>query len=126
MDALSSQATVSGYKAVIMAADRLPKFFPLLITAAGTVAPAKALILAAAGCRPSPPPAGWARWSRPDDTRSGGQGAGAEPGRPLRRARGGRGEGAQDARGYATALSDEQQAEQQRQLEAHIPTPTWW
>ena len=47
MDALSSQATVAGYKAALMAADRLPKFFPLLMTAAGTVPPAKVLVLGA-------------------------------------------------------------------------------
>jgi H+-translocating NAD(P) transhydrogenase subunit alpha len=47
MDALSSQATVSGYKAVLIAADRLPRFFPMLMTAAGTVAPAKTLIVGA-------------------------------------------------------------------------------
>jgi NAD(P) transhydrogenase subunit alpha len=47
MDALSSQATVSGYKATLLAADRLPKFFPMLMTAAGTVAPAKVLVLGA-------------------------------------------------------------------------------
>jgi NAD(P) transhydrogenase subunit alpha len=47
MDALSSQATVSGYKATLIAADRLPKFFPMLMTAAGTVAPAKVLVLGA-------------------------------------------------------------------------------
>jgi NAD(P) transhydrogenase subunit alpha len=47
MDALSSQATVAGYKAVLIAADRLPRFFPMLMTAAGTVAPAKVLILGA-------------------------------------------------------------------------------
>jgi H+-translocating NAD(P) transhydrogenase subunit alpha len=47
MDALSSQATVSGYKAVLLAADRLPKFFPMLMTAAGTVPPAKVLVLGA-------------------------------------------------------------------------------
>ena len=47
MDALSSQATVSGYKAVLLAADKLPKFFPMLMTAAGTVAPAKVLVLGA-------------------------------------------------------------------------------
>jgi NAD(P) transhydrogenase subunit alpha len=47
MDALSSQATVSGYKAALLAADRLPKFFPMLMTAAGTVAPAKVLVLGA-------------------------------------------------------------------------------
>jgi NAD(P) transhydrogenase subunit alpha len=47
MDALSSQATVSGYKAVLLAAERLPRFFPMLMTAAGTVAPAKVLVLGA-------------------------------------------------------------------------------
>jgi H+-translocating NAD(P) transhydrogenase subunit alpha len=47
MDALSSQSTVSGYKAVVVAAERLPKFFPMLMTAAGTVAPAKVLVLGA-------------------------------------------------------------------------------
>ena len=47
MDALSSQATVSGYKATLLAAERLPKFFPMLMTAAGTVAPAKVLVVGA-------------------------------------------------------------------------------
>jgi NAD(P) transhydrogenase subunit alpha len=47
MDALSSQATVSGYKSVLIAADHLPRFFPMLMTAAGTVAPAKVLVLGA-------------------------------------------------------------------------------
>ncbi len=47
MDALSSQATISGYKAVLLAAERLPKFFPMLTTAAGTIAPAKVLVLGA-------------------------------------------------------------------------------
>jgi NAD(P) transhydrogenase subunit alpha len=47
MDALSSQATVAGYKAVLLAADRVTKMFPLLMTAAGTVAPARALVLGA-------------------------------------------------------------------------------
>jgi H+-translocating NAD(P) transhydrogenase subunit alpha len=47
MDALSSQATVSGYKAALLAADQLPKFFPMLMTAAGTVAPAKVLVVGA-------------------------------------------------------------------------------
>jgi proton-translocating NAD(P)+ transhydrogenase subunit alpha len=47
MDALSSMATVAGYKAVIMAAERLPRMFPLLMTAAGTVPPAKVLVLGA-------------------------------------------------------------------------------
>src|SRR5580765_1861453 len=47
MDALSSQATVSGYKAALLAAEHLPRFFPMLMTAAGTVPPAKALVLGA-------------------------------------------------------------------------------
>jgi proton-translocating NAD(P)+ transhydrogenase subunit alpha len=47
MDSLSSQATVSGYKAVLIAADNLPRFFPMLMTAAGTVAPAKVFVLGA-------------------------------------------------------------------------------
>ncbi len=47
MDALSSMATVAGYKAVLLAADRLPKMFPLLMTAAGTLAPAKVFVLGA-------------------------------------------------------------------------------
>ncbi len=47
MDSLSSQSTVGGYKAVILAAERLPKFFPLLTTAAGTVRPARGIIMGA-------------------------------------------------------------------------------
>jgi NAD(P) transhydrogenase subunit alpha len=47
MDALSSQANVAGYKAVIVAADTVPKLFPLMMTAAGTISPAKVFILGA-------------------------------------------------------------------------------
>jgi len=47
MDALSSQATVAGYKAVLMAANTLPKFFPMLMTAAGTIRPATVLVIGA-------------------------------------------------------------------------------
>jgi NAD(P) transhydrogenase subunit alpha len=47
MDALSSQATVSGYKAALLAAEHLPRFFPMLMTAAGTVPPAKVLVIGA-------------------------------------------------------------------------------
>ena len=47
MDALSSQSNIAGYKAVLLAASALPKFFPMLTTAAGTIPPAKALILGA-------------------------------------------------------------------------------
>ena len=47
MDALSSQATVSGYHAPCVAAEQLPRFFPMFMTAAGTVPPAKVLVLGA-------------------------------------------------------------------------------
>lgn len=47
MDALSSMSSLAGYKAVLIAADALPKYFPMLITAAGTIAPSKVLILGA-------------------------------------------------------------------------------
>ncbi|HEV7676529.1 MAG TPA: Re/Si-specific NAD(P)(+) transhydrogenase subunit alpha [Candidatus Angelobacter sp.] len=47
MDALSSMATIAGYKAVLIAAARLPRMFPMLMTAAGTVPPAKVLVLGA-------------------------------------------------------------------------------
>jgi NAD(P) transhydrogenase subunit alpha len=47
MDALSSMATIAGYKAVLIAANSLPRMFPMLMTAAGTVAPAKVLVIGA-------------------------------------------------------------------------------
>ncbi len=47
MDALSSQANIAGFKAVLLAADSLPKIFPMLMTAAGTIFPAKVLVLGA-------------------------------------------------------------------------------
>lgn len=47
MDVLSSQANIAGYKAVIIAANLLPKYFPMFMTAAGSIAPAKVLILGA-------------------------------------------------------------------------------
>ena len=47
MDALSSMATIAGYKAALIAADSLPRMFPMLMTAAGTVAPARVLVLGA-------------------------------------------------------------------------------
>ncbi len=47
LDALSSQATVAGYKAVLLAAGELPRFFPMLTTAAGTIAPAKVFVIGA-------------------------------------------------------------------------------
>jgi NAD(P) transhydrogenase subunit alpha len=47
MDALSAMSTVAGYKAVLLAASRLPKFFPLLMTAAGTITPARVFVIGA-------------------------------------------------------------------------------
>ena len=47
MDALSAMSTVAGYKAVLIAASRLPKFFPLLMTAAGTMTPARVFVIGA-------------------------------------------------------------------------------
>jgi NAD(P) transhydrogenase subunit alpha len=47
MDVLSSMATVAGYKAVLMAADTLPRMFPMMMTAAGTIAPAKVFVVGA-------------------------------------------------------------------------------
>jgi NAD(P) transhydrogenase subunit alpha len=47
MDALSSMATVAGYKAVLLGANRIPRMFPMLMTAAGTVPPARVLVLGA-------------------------------------------------------------------------------
>jgi NAD(P) transhydrogenase subunit alpha len=47
MDALSSQATIAGYKAVLVAASSLPKIFPMMTTAAGTLAPARVLVIGA-------------------------------------------------------------------------------
>jgi len=47
MDALSSQSSLAGYKAVLMAANRLGKFFPMLMTAAGTIPPVRLLVLGA-------------------------------------------------------------------------------
>jgi len=47
MDALSAMSTIAGYKAVLLAATRLPKFFPLLMTAAGTITPARVFVIGA-------------------------------------------------------------------------------
>ena len=47
MDVLSSMATIAGYKAVLLAADALPRMFPMLMTAAGTVAPARVFVIGA-------------------------------------------------------------------------------
>ena len=66
MDVLSSQANLAGYKAVLDAADAFGRAFPMMMTAAGTIAPAAragAWAPASPGCRRSPPRGGSARWS---------------------------------------------------------------
>jgi NAD(P) transhydrogenase subunit alpha len=120
MDALSSQATVAGYKATLIAADRLPKFFPLLMTAAGTVAPAKVLVLGAgvAGLQ-----------AIATARRLGAVVAGFDVRPAVREQVESLGatfldlgvHGEETAGGYATELSVEQQAEQQRALEERLP-----
>ena len=67
MDALSSMATLSGYKAVVVAADLLPRIFPMMTTAAGTITPAafSSLAPASPACRPLPRRGGWAPSPRP-------------------------------------------------------------
>ena len=120
MDALSSQATVSGYKATLLAADRLPKFFPMLMTAAGTVAPAKVLVLGA----------GVAGLQALATARRLGAVATGFDVRPVVREQieslganwldlGVIGE--ETAGGYAAELTEEQQRQQQKELEARMP-----
>ncbi len=120
MDALSSQATVAGYKAVLLAADRSPKMFPLLMTAAGTVAPARVLVLGA----------GVAGLQAIATARRLGAVVSAFDVRPAVKEQveslgatfldlGVRGEETEG--GYARELTPEQQAAQQRALEERIP-----
>jgi H+-translocating NAD(P) transhydrogenase subunit alpha len=120
MDALSSQATVSGYKAVLIAADRAPKMFPLLMTAAGTIAPARILVLGA----------GVAGLQAIATARRLGGVVSSFDVRPAVKEQveslgasfldlGVRGEETEG--GYATELTPEQQAEQQRALAERIP-----
>jgi H+-translocating NAD(P) transhydrogenase subunit alpha len=120
MDALSSQATVAGYKAALIAADELPKFFPMLMTAAGTVAPAKVLILGAgvAGLQAIATARRLGGVVSAFDTRpvvkEHVQSLGATFVELELEA------GGQDERGYARELTPEQQAQQQQLLERHI------
>jgi H+-translocating NAD(P) transhydrogenase subunit alpha len=119
MDALSSQSTVAGYKAALLAADRLPRLFPLLMTAAGTVAPAKVLVLGA----------GVAGLQAVATARRLGAVVSAFDTRPVVQEQveslgatfldlGVRGE--ETAGGYAVELTPEQQAQQQAALEERL------
>jgi NAD(P) transhydrogenase subunit alpha len=120
MDALSSQATVAGYKAALVAADRLPRFFPMLMTAAGTIPPAKVLVLGA----------GVAGLQAIATARRLGSVVSAFDVRPaVREQVESLGatfldlgvEGEETEGGYARELTPEQQAAQQTELQARIP-----
>ncbi len=118
MDVLSSQAGMAGYKAVLIAAQLAPRFFPMLTTAAGTIRPSKVLILGAgvAGLQ-----------AVATAKRLGAQVEGFDV-RPETREQieslGGRfldlGVSAAGEGGYARALTDEERAEQQRRLAEHL------
>src|SRR5207244_3672885 len=120
MSGLASQATVGGYKAALIAADRLPRFFPMLTTAAGTVQPAKVIVLGA----------GVAGLQAIATARRLGAVVFGFDVRPVVKEQveslgakfldlGIRGE--ETAGGYATELTPEQQAEQQAELEKRLP-----
>jgi NAD(P) transhydrogenase subunit alpha len=118
MDVLSSQAGMAGYKAVLLAAQLAPRFFPMLTTAAGTIRPSKVLVVGAgvAGLQ-----------AIATAKRLGAQVEGFDV-RPETREQiqslGGRfldlGVSAAGEGGYARALTDEERAEQQRRLGEHL------
>jgi len=120
MDALSSQATVAGYKAVLLAADRVPKLFPMLMTAAGTIAPVRALVIGAgvAGLQAIATARRLGAVVSAFDVRPAAQ----EQVESLGAAYLDLGVRAEEtAGGYATELTPEQQAQQQAALEERIP-----
>ncbi len=120
MDALSSQATVAGYKAVLLAADRVPRLFPMLMTAAGTIAPVRALVIGAgvAGLQAIATARRLGAVVSAFDVRP----AVAEQVESLGASFLDLGVRAEEtAGGYATELSPEQQAQQQAALEERIP-----
>jgi NAD(P) transhydrogenase subunit alpha len=120
MDALSSQATVSGYKAALIAADRLPRFLPMLMTAAGTIPPAKILVLGAgvAGLQAIATARRLGGVISSFDVRP----AVAEQVRSLGATFLDLGiHGEETAGGYAAELTPDQQAAQQAELQARIP-----
>ena len=120
MDALSSQATVAGYKAVLIAAERMPRLFPMLTTAAGTVRPAKVLVLGAgvAGLQ-----------ALATARRLGAQTFGFDVRPVVREQVESLGAtfldlgivGEETEGGYARELSEEQQRQQQEELERRLP-----
>lgn len=120
MDALSSQATVAGYKAVVLAADRVQKLFPMLMTAAGTIAPVRALVIGAgvAGLQAIATARRLGAVVSAFDVRPAVQEQVESLGAAFLEL-GVRTE--ETAGGYASELSKEEQAQQQAALEARIP-----
>jgi len=116
MDALSSQATVGGYRAALITAEELPRFFPMLTTAAGTIRPAKVLVLGAgvAGLQAIATSRRLGAVLHAFDVRSAVEEQIESLGAKFVKLDIGL-EDAEDAGGYARALTDE---EQQRQREA--------
>ena len=120
MDALSSQATVAGYKAVLLAADTVPRLFPMLMTAAGTIAPVRALVIGAgvAGLQAIATARRLGAVVSAFDVRP----AVAEQVESLGAAYLDLGVRAEETEGgYASELTPEQQAQQQSALEERIP-----
>ena len=87
MDVLSSMATIAGYKAVLLAADRLPKMFPMMMTAAGTLTPAKVFVIGAgvAGLQAIATSQAARRGRARLRRAPGREGTGRKPGRDVRR-----------------------------------------
>ena len=112
---------MSGYRAVILAAEALPKFYPMLMTAAGTVPPAKVLVLGAgvAGLQAIATARRLGAVVSAFDTRPAVKEQVQSLGAAFVELEMEMGE-AQDERGYATVLSESQLEEQQRLLERHI------
>src|SRR3954447_7216557 len=121
MDALSSQATVAGYKAVLIAANMLPRFFPMLMTAAGTVPPAKVLVLGAGGGgrQPLAPARRLGAVVSAFDTRPVVKEQVQSLGATFVELELDVEEG-EDTRGYATELSESQHAQEQALIERHV------
>ena len=121
MDALSAMSTVAGYRAVLLAAERLPKFFPLLTTAAGTVRPARVLVLGAgvAGLQALATARRLGAVTAAYDVRTAAREQVESVGATFVELDLGAGD-AEDARGYAKALTDDQQARQREQLAALV------
>ena len=121
MDALSAMSSVAGYKAALLAADALPRFFPLLTTAAGTVKPARVLVLGAgvAGLQALATARRLGAVTAAYDVRAAAREQVESVGARFVELALETGD-AEDRRGYAKALAEEQQARQVALLAEHV------